>query len=68
MEEVGHPGEGQEEDPRSYRYHPHPKGEWPKGVGHHQGLPCKEGGAVDDARAPAIRDGAWGIVRRNGAH
>ena len=33
MEEVGRAGEGQEEDPRPHRSHPHPKGEWPEGVG-----------------------------------
>ena len=58
MEEVGHPGEGQEEDPRPHHRHPNPEEEWPEGVGHHRGLPHKEGGAIDDARAPAIRDGA----------
>ena len=67
MEEVGHPREGQEEDPRPHRCHPHPKGERPKEVGHHRGLPREEGGAIDDARAPTICDGARGIVGRNGA-
>ena len=67
MEEVGHPGEGQEEDLGSHRCHPHLEGERPKGVGHHWGLPCEEGGAVDDVRAPAICDGARGVVRRNDA-
>ena len=33
MEEVGRPGEGQEEDSRPHHHHPHPKGEWPEGVG-----------------------------------
>ena len=67
MEEVGHPREGQEEDLRPHRRHPHPEGERPEGVGRHQGLPRKEGGTVVDARAPAIRDGARGVVRRNDA-
>ena len=68
MEEVGRPREGQEEDPRSHRRHPHPKGEQPEGVGCHQGLPHKEGGIVDDAHAPVIRDGAQGVVRWNNSH
>ena len=67
MEEVGLLGEGQEEDPRPHRHHPYPEGEWPKRVGHHRGLPREEGGAVDDVRAPAIRDGAQDVIRRNGA-
>ena len=67
MEEVGHSGEGQEEDLGPHRCHPHPKGERPKGVGHHRSLPRKEGGIIDDARAPAIRDGARGIVPWNDA-
>ena len=67
MEEVGCSGEGQEEDPGPHCCHPHPQGERPKGVGHHWGLPRKEGGAVDDVCAPAIRDGACGVVRWNGA-
>ena len=58
MEEVGHPGEGQEEDLKTHRHRTHPKGEQPERVERHRGLPCKEGGTVDDARAPAIRDGA----------
>ena len=57
MEEVARPGEGQEEDLRPHRHHPHPKGEQSKGVGHHRALPCKEGGTVDDSHAPAICDG-----------
>ena len=67
MEEVGRPREGQEEDLRPHRRHPHPKGEQPEGVRHHRGLPRKEGGAVDDTRAPATCDGARGVVRWNGA-
>ena len=62
MEEVGHPGEGQEEDLGSHSHHLHSKREQAEGIGHHWGLPRKEGGAVDDARAPAVRDGARGIV------
>ena len=58
VEEMGRLEEGQEEDLRPHRRHPHPKGEWPKGVGHHWGLPREEGGAVEDMRAPGIRDGA----------
>jgi hypothetical protein len=68
MEEVGHPKEGQEEDLGPYRRHPHLDRERPKGVWHHRSLPHEEGGAVDDAQAPTIRDGAQGITRRNGAH
>ena len=68
VEEVGHPGEGQEEDPRPYRRHPHPKGKQPERVRHHRGLPCEEGGTLDDVWAPAIYDGARGVVRWNGAH
>lgn len=67
MEEVGCPEEGQEEDSRPHRHHPHLEGEGPKGVGHHQGLPHKEGGAIDDVRAPAICDGARGVIRWNDA-
>ena len=48
MEEVGCSEEGQEEDPRPPHRHPHPKGEGPKGVGHHRRLPCEEGGATDE--------------------
>ena len=58
MEEVGCPGEGQEEDSGPHRRHLDLEGERPKGVRHHRGLPCKEGGVVDDARAAAVRDGA----------
>ena len=58
MEEVGHPREGQEEDLGSHRRHPHPQGERLEGVRHHQGLPRKEGGTIDDARTPIVRDGA----------
>ena len=61
VEEVGRPKEGQEEDLRPHRRHPHLEGEQPEGVGHHRGLPCKEGDAVDDACAPTIRDGARGV-------
>ena len=57
MEEVGNPEEGQEEDPRPHHCHPHPQGEWPEGVRHHRGLPRKEGGAIDDARASTVHDG-----------
>ena len=67
MEEVGRPREGQEEDPGPHHCHPHPEGEWPEGVGCHRGLPRKEGGSVEDTSAPAIRDGARGIVRQNDA-
>ena len=35
MEEVGHPGEGQEEDPGPHRRDLHSEGERPKGVGRH---------------------------------
>ena len=58
MEEVGRPGEGQEEDPGPHLHHPHPQGEWLEEVGHHRGLPRKEGGIIDDACAPAVCDGA----------
>ena len=58
MEEVGCPREGQEEDLGPPHHHLHPKGEQPKGFGHHRGLPREEGGTVDEARAPAICDGA----------
>ena len=67
MEEVGHPKEGQEEDQGPHHRHPHLEGEWPEGVGRHRGLPHKEGGAIDDARAPTICNGARGVVRLNGA-
>ena len=67
MEEVGRPGEGQKEDPRPHCLHPHLEGEQLEGVGHHRGLPRKEGGAIDDARAPTICDGTRGIVRWNRA-
>ena len=67
MEELRHPGERQEEDQGPHRRQPHPKGDRPEGVGHHWGLPRKKGGAVDDACAPTIRDGAQGVVRWNGA-
>ena len=63
MEEVGRPKEGQEEDPRPHHRHPNLEGEWLEGVEHHQGLPCKEGGAVDDVCAPAICDGARGVIQ-----
>ena len=63
MEEVGCPRKGQEEDLGPHHRYPHPEGEQSKGVKHHRGLPRKEGGAVDDARAPAICDGTRGIVR-----
>ena len=52
------PRKGQEGDTRPHRRHPHPKGEWPEGVGHYRGLPRKEGGTIDDACGPAICDGA----------
>ena len=67
MEEVGRPREGQEEDSKPHHHHPHPKREWPKRVGRHRALPHEEGGAIDDVRDPAIRVGARGAVRRNGA-
>ena len=67
MKEVGCPGEGQEEDPRPPRRHPYPKGEGAEGVGHHRRLPHEEGGATDEARASPVRDGAWGIIRWDGA-
>ena len=67
VEEVGRPREGQEEDLRPHHRHPYPEGERPEGVMSHRGLPRKEGGAIDDARAPAIRDGARGVVQWNGA-
>ena len=57
MEEAGHPGEGQEEDLGPHHHHPYPKGEGPKGVGHHRGLPCEEGGTADEAHASTICDG-----------
>ena len=63
MEEVGHPGEGQEEDLGPHHSHPHPQGEWLEGLRRYQGLPRKEGSAIDDARAPAVCDGTQGIVR-----
>ena len=62
MEEVGCPREGQEEDPGPPYHHPYPKGEGPKGAGHHQGLPREEGGATDEVHASPIRDGAWGVI------
>ena len=58
MEEVVSPREGQEEDPRPPHHHPNLKGEGPEGVGHHRRLPYEEGGAVDEARASAVFDGA----------
>ena len=64
MEEVGCPREGQEEDPRPPRRHPHPEGEGPKGFGHHRSLPREEGGAADEARSSAVCDGTRGIIRR----
>ena len=67
MEEVGHSEDGQEEDLGPHCRHPHPQGERLEGVGRHRGLPRKEGGAIDDAHTPAVRDGARGIVRWNGA-
>ena len=67
VEEVGCPGEGQEEDLGPHRRHPDLEGERPEGVRHHRGLPRKEGGTIDDARAGAVRDGARGIIRRNDA-
>ena len=67
MEVVGRLGEGQEEDPTLHHRHPHPEGEWPERVRHHRGLPREEGGAIDDARTPAICDGARNIVRWNDA-
>ena len=63
MEKVGCPREGQEEDLGLPCHHPHLEGEQPEGVGHHQGIPCEEGGAVDEARAPSICDGARGVIR-----
>ena len=63
MEEVGCFEEGQEEDLGPHRCHPHPKGERPEGVGHHWGLPRKEGGTIDDGHAPAVRNGARGVTR-----
>ena len=66
MEEVGRFEEGQEEDLGPHCRHLDLEGEWPEGVGHHWGLPHKEGGAVDDARTPAVRDGARGLTRWNG--
>ena len=50
--------ERQEEDLGPPHHHPHPEGEQHEGVGHHRGLPHKEGGAVDVALAPAVHDGA----------
>ena len=67
MEEVGCPREGQKEDLGPHHRHPHPQGEWLEGVRHHRGLPHKEGGTVDDTRAPTVRDGAQGVIRWNGA-
>ena len=65
---VAEEGEGgQEEDLGPHHHHPHPKGERPKGVRHHQSLPRKEGGAIDDVCAFAVRDGARGVVRWNDA-
>ena len=62
MEEVGRLGEGQEENLGPHCHHLDPQGEWLEGVRHHWGLPRKEGSAIDDARAPALCDGARGIV------
>ena len=62
VEEVGRSREGREEDLGPHRRHPHPQGEWLKGVGRHRGLSCKEGGTVYDALAPTIRDGTRGVV------
>ena len=67
MEEVGCLGEGQEEDLRPPHCPPHPEGEGPEGVKHHQGLPHEEGGATDEARAPIVRDSARGVIRRDNA-
>ena len=57
MNEVGHSGEGQEEDLGSCRHHQDPEGAWPKGVRHHWGIPREEGGVVDGTRASTIPDG-----------
>ena len=67
VEEVGHPREGQEEDLGPHRRNPHPEGERPEGVRCHRGLPRKEGGTVDDARAPVVCDGAQGVIRWDSA-
>ena len=48
MKEVGHPKEGQEQDPRPRRHHPHLEGEWPEDVRHYRSLPRKEGGIIDE--------------------
>ena len=64
MKEVGHPKKGQEEDMGPHRHHPHPEGERPEGVKCHWVLPHKEGGDVDDTHAPAVHDGAQGVVQR----
>ena len=53
MEEVGCPREGQEEDSGPHHRHPDLEGERPKGVGHHRGLPRKQGGTIDGARGIA---------------
>ena len=63
MEEVGCPGEGQEENSGPPHRHPHPEGEGAKGVRNHRRLPCKEGGATDEVRASPIHDGAWGVIQ-----
>ena len=54
VEEVGHSGEGQEENPGPPHCHLHPEGQGPEGVRHHRNLPREEGGA----RGVIHRDGA----------
>ena len=62
MEEVGRPRVGQEQNLGPHRRHLDHQGERFEGVGHHWGLPRKEGDVDDDTHAPALCDGAQGIV------
>ena len=57
MEEVGSPGEGQEEDLGPPHRPLNLEGEGPEGVGHHRRLPCEDGGATNETCASPICDG-----------